>query len=299
VALPAFAALLSGPDQVELAVTAPPAPAGRGRVLKPTPVAERARAIGIPLMETPRVNAPETVAAIAALKPDLLVVSAFRGRLGAELLALGQAPPINVHPSLLPRHRGPAPVNWTILSGDVKAGVSVIALAPALDEGPILAQAERPLTPGQGAGDLEAILASDGAKLLADVIEALKAKTLNPRPQDSRLATQGRRLSKADGHLNLASEAKTLANAINGLDPWPGARVLFKERPLRLFGAIAKPGAAAPGEILGLEGESLVVGASDGLLAVAAVQPEGRNRMTGSDFYRGYRPALLDSFLAA
>ncbi|MDR2421890.1 MAG: methionyl-tRNA formyltransferase [Deltaproteobacteria bacterium] len=299
VALPALAALMGGPDQVTLVVTAPPAPAGRGRLLRPTVVAEQARAAGIPIMETSRVNSPETVAAIESLKPDLLVVSAFRWLLGPELLSLGQFKPINIHPSLLPLHRGPAPVNWTILNGDAKAGVSVMAMVQGLDEGPILGQVERDLIPGQGAGDLEALLAQDGAKLLMSVIEELKNRTQNPRPQDNELATWGRRLTKADGRLDLNKPAKELANEINGLDPWPGARALFKDKPLRLFEAIASPGEAKPGQVLGLEGSRLVIGAGRDLLIVAQCQPEGRNRMTGSDFFHGYRPAVLGSFLAA
>ncbi|MDR2140579.1 MAG: methionyl-tRNA formyltransferase [Deltaproteobacteria bacterium] len=298
VALPALAALMGGPDQVTLVVTTPPAPAGRGRGLRPTVVAEQARLAGIPLMETARVNTPETVAALEALRPDLLVVSAFRGLLGPELLALGQCPPINIHPSLLPRHRGPAPVNWTLLTGDPKAGVTVMAMVPAMDEGPILAQAERPITPGQGAGELEALLAQDGAKLLMTVIEGVKSKSLTPIPQNPAQATVGRRLTKADGRLDLTKNASELANRVNGLDPWPGAQVLFKDKPLRLFGAIAQPGEGAPGQILGLAGSRLLIGTGQGILNVAQCQPEGRNRMTGSDFLHGYRPSKLENFPA-
>jgi methionyl-tRNA formyltransferase len=294
--LPALAALMGGPDQVTLAVTAPPAPAGRGRLLRPTVVAEQARAAGIPLLETSRINSPEVIASISSLKPDLLVVTAFRGMLGPELLTLGQHPPLNIHPSLLPRHRGPAPASWTILSGDQKAGVSVIFLTPKMDEGPVLGQSERPVEVGQGAGRLEALLAQDGARLLMKVMEELKTKVHKPVPQDSRLATWGRRLSKQDGRLNLTRSAAQLANDINGFDPWPGARALFKGRAIRFFGARPVPGPADPGRILGLEGSSLLLGTGEDVLSITQCQPEGRNRMTGSDFFHGYRPAVLESY---
>jgi methionyl-tRNA formyltransferase len=261
-------------------------------------VAEQTRAAGIPLMETSKINSPEAISAISSLKPDLLVVSAFRGLLGPELLAIGQTPPINIHPSLLPRHRGAAPVNWTILDGDDKAGVSIISLTSRVDEGPVLAQAERALTPGQGAGELEALLAQDGAKLMATVIEDLKNKAITPKPQDPARATLGRRLTKMDGALNLAKPAAKLVNVINGLDPWPGARVLFKDKPLRLFGALVKSGESEPGKIMGLEGSRLLIGAGRGILSVAQCQPEGRNRMSGSDFFHGYRPTILTSVSA-
>jgi methionyl-tRNA formyltransferase len=297
VALPAMAALMGGPDQVTLVVTTPPAPAGRGRLLKPTLVAEQARAAGIPLLETVRINAPEVISSISALRPDLLVVTAFRGFLGPELLALGQHAPINIHPSLLPRHRGPAPVNWTILSGDKKAGVSIISLSSEMDEGAVLAQTEREILPGYGAGYLEHHLAQDGAKLLMTVIEELKTKTHKPQPQDSRLATWGRRLSKEDGKLNLNKSAALLAHEINGFDPWPGARALFKGKSLRLFGATVIPGPADPGKIIGLEASQILIGTGQDTLVINQCQPEGRNRMTGSDFFHGYRPVVLDSFL--
>jgi methionyl-tRNA formyltransferase len=259
-------------------------------------MAEHARVAGVPLIETAKINGPETISAITALKPDLLVVSAFRGFLGPELLTLGQVPPINIHPSLLPRHRGPAPVNWTILSGDDQAGVSIISLSPAIDEGPILSQATRALTPGQGAGDLEVLLAQDGAKLLITTIEGLKNKTLSPKPQDKNLATLGRLLTKSDGQLTLKKSAKELANEINGFDPWPGARVLFKDKSLRLFEAVAQSGQSSPGQIVGLDGTRLLIGTGRDILSVAQCQPEGRNRMTGSDFYHGYRPSILGSY---
>jgi methionyl-tRNA formyltransferase len=258
-------------------------------------VAEQARAAGIPLMETNRINSPEVVSSLTSLKPDLLVVAAFRGFLGPELLTLGQNPPINIHPSLLPRHRGPAPVNWTILAGDQKAGVSVISLSPEMDEGPILAQAEREIMPGQGAGQLENLLAQDGAKLMMTVIEELKNKTHNPLIQDSRLATRGRLLTKADGRLDLTKKASQLANEINGYDPWPGARALFKGKALRLFGAKSIPGPPDPGKILGLDGSQILLGTGQDILVIAQCQPEGRNRMTGSDFFHGYRPTVLES----
>ncbi|MDR1657089.1 MAG: methionyl-tRNA formyltransferase [Deltaproteobacteria bacterium] len=296
VALPALAALMGGPDQVTLVVTTPPAPAGRGRLLRPTVVAEQTRAAGVPLMETSKINSPEAVAAIESLKPDLIVVSAFRGILGPNLLALGQHPPINVHPSLLPKHRGPAPVNWTILHGDDKAGVSIISMVSKIDAGPVLAQAERALIPGQGAGELETYLAHDGAKLLIQVIEDLKNKTVNPLPQNPDLVTHGRRLTKADGLMDLSKPAAKLINEINGLDPWPGARVTFKDKPLRLFGALTQPGEPNPGQIIGLDGGRLLIGTGQDVLSVAQCQPEGRNRMTGSDFFHGYRPTVLKWF---
>jgi methionyl-tRNA formyltransferase len=258
-------------------------------------VAEQARLAGVPLLETVKMNSPEIQAVIAAQKPDLLVVSAFRGFLGPELLAMGQVAPVNIHPSLLPRHRGPAPVNWTMLEGDPKAGVSIISLTPEMDAGPVLAQVSKDLTPGQGAGELEAILAQEGAKLLLEVIEGLKNKTIEPKVQDPHLVTIGRRLVKADGRLVLNKPAWELANQINGLDPWPGAMVLFRNKPLKLFGAIPRAGEGTPGQILGLEDGRLILGTGDGVLVVPQCQPEGRNRMSGSDFFHGYRPKVLTS----
>jgi methionyl-tRNA formyltransferase len=295
-ALPALAALLGGGDELALVISAPPAPAGRGRALAPTLVSAAAREAGLPVLETAKVNSPEALEAIGRARPDLLCVAAFRGFLGARLLATGAAPPLNIHPSLLPRHRGPAPVNWTLIRGDAKCGVSVCQMGRRMDAGPVVAQAERPVPEGLPAGRLEDELAVEGAALLLAAIGRLKAGTLAPVEQDEALATVNPLMAKGDGLLDFARPAFEVARRINGVDPWPGAQARGGGRSFKLFEALAAAGEGRPGQILGPAppaGERsagrLLIACGQGAVAVSGLQPEGKSRLTAAEFSRGYR----------
>ncbi|MDR1545384.1 MAG: methionyl-tRNA formyltransferase [Deltaproteobacteria bacterium] len=290
-ALPTFRRLLAGPDQVVLAVTSPPARSGRGQALKPTPLALAAREAGVPTLETTDIHDADHIEAVELVRPDLLAVAAYRGFLGERLLSLGCTPPLNVHPSLLPRHRGPAPVNWTLIAGDKEFGVSICFTELKIDSGAVLAQRARPTPEGLGAGALEAILAEDGAELLLQVVADIKRDLHCPTPQDESLANMNRLMRKADGRLDFARPAVELARLVNGVDPWPGAQALAGDKPVKFFGAWSGPGGegAEPGAALGLDDEGrLKIAAGQGLLLIREIQPPGRSRLSAADFLRGY-----------
>jgi methionyl-tRNA formyltransferase len=290
-AVPALEALASGPERLAAVVAPPPAPAGRGRALKPAATALRARELGLKVLEEPKPNSAPFVEALKALKPDLAVVCAYGSLLKDGLLNLCPVPPLNIHPSLLPRHRGPAPVNWALIAGDSETGVSVIHLDRGMDEGPVLAQARVPVAPGRPAWELEAELSRLGAELLAETVALLKAGRARPRPQDGSGATVNRLLAKADGDMDFGRAAWELAGIVNGCDPWPGARCRLGGKTVKLFGARPLAGAAEPGIALPLDPEGrLPIGTGDGLLAVSEFQPEGRKRLPAAEFARGYRP---------
>ncbi|MDR3154688.1 MAG: methionyl-tRNA formyltransferase, partial [Deltaproteobacteria bacterium] len=181
-AVPALEALAAGPDRLVLAVAPPPAPAGRGRGLRPAATAARARELGVPVAEEPRPNSEAFVGRLRELAPDLAVVCAYGSLLKDGLLGLCPVPPLNIHPSLLPRHRGPAPVSWAVIGGDSETGVSVMYLDRGMDEGPILAQERVPIRPGVPAGELEGSLALLGASLLMEAIGAVKEGRAVPMP---------------------------------------------------------------------------------------------------------------------
>ena len=296
--VPALKALAAGPDDVVLAVTPPPARSGRGLKESPSPVALAAGELKLTVLEAKKLNNSETIESIKEARPDLLVVAAFGGFLPETLLKLCPVPPLNIHPSLLPRHRGPAPVSWTLIHGDRKVGVSIIFLEKEMDAGPVLHQRFYDLqTPGS-AGDWEARLAVDGAEDLLLVIERLKQGQVQPLPQAAGLATVNPRLRKSDGRLNFSLKAEKLAGLINGVDPWPGAQATLGGKTVKLFLAEAVEGdvQAEPGTVLGLDDKSrLLLASGDGLLAVAELQPEGKKRMNAADFLRGYKPEKLGS----
>jgi len=295
--LPALQALHDGPDQVVLVVAPPPAPCGRGCKLRPAPLAKAATEMDLPLFEAKSVKNPAAVAAIAAAQPDLLVVAAYGGFLPPELLNFCPYPPLNIHPSLLPRHRGAAPVSWALIKGDREIGVSIIFLGEKMDAGPILSQRAFPADEPLSAGVWEERLARAGAEEMMKAIEGLKKGRGQARPQDEALASTNRLLRKDDGRVDFQRPAAELAGLINGVDPWPGARAPFQGKNLKLFGAALsgeKTGAPA-GEVLGLdEGGRLKVACGDGgVVLLAEVQPDCKKRMAAADFICGYRPERL------
>jgi methionyl-tRNA formyltransferase len=298
-ARPTLEALARGPDEVVLVVAPPPAPAGRGRRLKPCPVAEAAGNLGLDLWPARSVRSPETLRAVAACRPDLLVVAAFGGFLTSELLGLAPWPPLNLHPSLLPRHRGPAPVNWSLIHGDREMGVSVIFLEAAMDAGPILRQRAWPVTGPESAEVWENRLAEAGAEELLAAVAELKSGRVMARPQEPALVTINPLLRKADGRVEFSRPASALAGLINGADPWPGAVAALGNRALKIFGAAPAVGhrpPVEPGRVLGLDEHGrLLVAAGQGVLALAEFQLEGKKRLSAAEFNRGYRPEFLES----
>lgn len=295
--LPALEALYNGPDEIVLVVSPPPAPAGRGRKLTPSPVSARAEELGLDRLETKSVKAPDIIEQIRDKKPDLLVVAAFGGFLPKELLEMCPFPPLNIHPSLLPRHRGAAPINWGLISCDQELGVSIIFLEEEMDAGPILSQqafaADCTL---DSAGTWEARLARAGAEDLLKVIISLKNGTAVPCPQDDDVCTINPLLCKNDGRIDFSRPAQALAGQINGVDPWPGAQSLFQGKSLKVFGASfsPEPPNSEPGQVLGLDEEGrLKVATGEGTLFLKELQPEGKKKMSAADFSRGYKPERL------
>lgn len=289
-ALASLQALLNGPDKIVLTVTTPSAKAGRGQVLTASPVALFAAERKIPFIETNAVNGNESMEMIERAHPEILVVVAFRGFLGQRLLSMGYTPPINVHPSLLPRHRGPAPISWTLIKGDPFCGVTVTFCDLKIDSGAILAQKHMPTPEGVSAGELETIFADIGADLLVKVMDQIRNDSLSPALQDESSATMNRLLTKADGLVDFERPAEELARLINGVNPWPGAQARFNQKIVKFYGAKSLPGAGRPGEILGLTDDGwLKIGTAQDLLAVEQVQPEGKAKIKSADFLRGYR----------
>ena len=296
--VPALKALADGPDTLVLAVTPPPARSGRGLKLSDSPPAALAKELGLPILEAKSLKQEETIAAIRAAQPDLLVVAAYGGFLPAALLHLCPFPPLNVHPSLLPRHRGPAPVSWSIVQGDKQVGVSIIFLEKEMDAGPILRQRAWDYQEPASAGEWEARLAVEGAADLLLAINELKIGLAAPVPQVSALATVNPLLRKADGLVDFQRPAAELAALINGLDPWPGSRTTLESKFLKLYRAVALPhentADHVPGDVLGVDSDrGLLVVTGQGLLAISEFQPEGKKRMAFADFWRGYRPKHL------
>jgi len=295
-AVPHLAALAGSEDQVLLVITQPDRPKGRGRRPSPPPVKVLAEALGLTVWQPESIKTPEVINRIKELTPDLLVVVAFGAILPPDLLQLPRIGPLNVHPSLLPAYRGPAPINWAILNGETETGVTTMFMDRGMDTGPLLLSRRTAIAPDETAGQLHDRLAGLGADLLLETIAGLKAGTVTPRPQPSAGVTLAPFLKKADGLMDWTGSAEELARQVRGLDPWPGAYTTFKGKTLKVFGGRPGPGRGRPGQILTVDQGLLHVAAGQGSLALAELQLEGKRRLSAPEFWRGQRLSQADFF---
>ena len=280
-------------------VTAPARPSGRSGTVTPTPIAQEARFLGVgPILTPERLRDPAASVDILALGADLVVLADY-GRIVPELLLDFRHGALNLHPSLLPRHRGAAPIQATILAGDRETGVSIIRMDRGVDTGPIVASERVPLTGHETAPELESRLAALAADLLARTVEPWIRGELVARPQDEAAATLTRPLQRADGRLDPHRPAVELERAIRAYLPWPGT---YLETGLmgRLIvrSGIAGPSASSdePGRLVA-EGDGLALTTSDGRLLLGQVQLEGRRAMDASTLRRG-APSLVGTAVA-
>ncbi len=288
--VPSLEALAESPHQVELVLTREPKPAGRGSRLTPTPVADSARALGLPLGEVPSVVRDEGLERLRGAAPEALVVVAYGEILPAEVLELPTRMPVNLHFSLLPELRGAAPVQHAILRGLVATGVTTIRMDEGMDTGPILLQAEEAILDDDDAGSLGGRLAARGATLLVETVSRLESGDLAERPQDSSGATMAPKLGKADRDLDWSEPAGAVVRRVRALAPEPGATARYRDKVLKVFRAHPVEGSGPPGEVALVSNDGLAVAAGEGLVALDEVAPEGRPRMSGGEFVRGYRP---------
>lgn len=279
-----------------LVISAPDRPAGRGLRTRPAPVAVEARALGLPLVTPARLRSDEGRAAIREFAPDGLLLVAYGHLVPDDLLAVGKRPPLNVHPSLLPRHRGADPVAGAILAGDPFSGVTVIVMTAELDAGPMVAQWAVPLSGREQAPELEARLAELAADRVPAVLESWAAGALEARSQDPEQVTMVRAFRRDDGLIDWSHSAETIDRQVRALQPWPGTWTMLGERRLHVRRAHpdageVDAGGASPGTLL--PGEPIRVACGSGVLVLDEVQPEGRGVMAADAWRRGLHPAAV------
>jgi len=302
-AVPMFEALRGMPHDIVAVVTRPDhAPPGR-RPPK-NPMREAAVAAGIDILDPERVNETTVVASLAAFQPDLFVVCDYGQILSRELLAVPPLGGINLHGSLLPRHRGAAPVQWTIREGDALAGVSVIHMTPALDAGNVIVARATPVGARETSAELEPRLAALGAGAVVEAVERLEAAVAATGTatgigvlQEAAKATRAPRLAKADGIVDWSLPAVRIERLRRALEPWPRLTTFFARgdgQPQRLVledvEVVPMEGfpAAAAGTVLEAAGDRIVVACGEGTaVAITRLVPEGRRSMSAADFLRG------------
>lgn len=294
-ALPSLEGLLAGSHEVAAVVTSPDKPQGRGLKLQAMPVKRRAQAAGLTVLQPESLSDPAFLARLRNLAPDALVVVAFR-ILPREMLALPRRGCFNVHPSLLPRGRGPAPIRWTLIRGETETGVTIIHLSEVIDGGAILAQERTAVGDNEDFGSLHDRLAQIGARLLMNVLTRVeKEAPPEPMEQDGSQVTRAPKLKPDDYRIDWTMSARDIRNRIRAFSPQPGAAARMNGRIFKILaaGEIAEKIALRCGELRRAGEEELLVGTGDGALRLNVVQPEGKRAMTASEFLRG-RPALPD-----
>jgi methionyl-tRNA formyltransferase len=295
-ATPTFRRLLDGGYSVSLLVTQPDRPQGRHQELTPAAIKVLAVDRGVAVFQPESINTPESIARVAALQPDLLVVAAYGQILSDDLLRVPHLGGVNLHASLLPKYRGAAPINWAIYHGEAATGVTVIQMTPHVDAGAILLQAETAIGPDETAGELEVRLAELGAPLVSSAIDTLAAGSITGRPQVRSQATRAPKLKKEHGLIDWSRPAVAVANQIRAMQPWPmpytflyrpdGAIRLTIERARPDF-RLARPPDRPVGSAAVVEAGRMLVWASDVAVNIEQLRPAGKRSMSAAEFLRG------------
>lgn len=285
-AVPTLNALIAAGYPLVGVVTQPDRPAGRGRAVQPSPVKQAALARNIPVFTPKSLKKPEAAAFLVDLQPDLIVVAAFGMILRPHVLDLPRYGCINVHASLLPRHRGAAPISAAILLGDAETGVTIMVMDEGLDTGDMLSKRSLPIRPDDTTGTLTERLAEIGGDLLVKTLAGYLAGTLKPMPQTDFGATYAPMLKKEDGLLNFHRPADFLARKVRAMLPWPGAYCYRDGQVLKIITATAIPGDEPEGEVVRV-GKAIAVGAGHGLLRLDEIQPSGKKPMPATAYANG------------
>ncbi len=297
-AVPSLRRLLDDGHEVVAVWTQPDKPSGRGNKVTVPPVKLAAQLLGLPVYQPAKIKNDEASALFASHNADLAVVVAYGRILPAALLRAPRRGCVNVHFSLLPLYRGAAPVNWAIVNGEEKTGVTTMFIEEELDAGPLLLQRETPIGDNETAPALMMRLADTGADLLGETLKQFD--TITPRPQRKHESTFAPMLTKEDGLIDWTRNAVTIERAIRGFQPWPSAYTLDKS--LRLIIWQATPVAVSeasnvPGEVIAAHGDELVIACGDQTaLRLLEVQPEAKRRMPVRDFLNGTHLKIGDKF---
>ncbi len=280
-AVPTLRHLVKAGHEISLVVTQPDRPAGRGLRTTGSAVKAAATELGLPLYQPERIKEPDALDRIRQVGADLHVVVAYGQILRPALLTIPPMGTLNVHASLLPRHRGAAPIAWAILAGDLETGVTIMQMDEGVDTGPILSRAVVPIAPNETVRSLEPRLAERGAALLVEAIEAIQSGAIEPVPQPGEGATYARRLTSEDGKLDPQTmSAIDIDRHVRALTPQPGCWITVRGASVKvLAGHLAKGGTS----------DSLAVETVDGSYVVDEVQPAGGRPMSGAAWARGRR----------
>ncbi len=286
--------------EVCLVVSRPDRPSGRHLRLAVPEVVEAARRLGLPLLQPDKIGTDDFHHRLGSARADAAVVVAYGKIIPGRLLKATRRGFVNLHPSLLPRHRGPSPIQWAIVSGDRQTGVTTMLLDAGMDTGPILLQRTTPIGPRERAGELEQRLAVMGAELMVETLAAMAAGTVTPRPQEVSEATVTPKLDRKMARIDWAAPAAQLEWRSRGLDPWPGLFATFRGSRVKILSLETGPeipGEEPPGTVLAASGAGIAVRCGEGgAVLLTELQREGKRRLPADAFIIGERVARGERF---
>lgn len=291
-AVPPLRALHEAGYAVSMVVTQPDRPKGRGRALAPPPVKVAAMQMGFDILQPETVRDLTVIEQIKAVAPDFLVVVAFGQILPLAVLQIPKVGPINVHASLLPRYRGPAPIQWAMLRGETETGITTILMDSGVDTGDMLLSAHTTIQSDETADMLHYRLAHLGAQVLVQTLSQMDQGKIFPHAQKHDQATYAPMLQKYDGRINWQQTIAQLDRFVRAMTTWPGAFCFWEDKRLKIIKAHPIPGLqepVAPGSIVERFPDELCVAAQDGLLIIEEIQNQSGKRMPAKDFLRGNR----------
>ncbi len=300
-AIPILSSLVSKEVEILSVYTRPDKPRGRGNQASATPIKYYALEQGLPVFEPRSLkNNTQIFSDIARQRPDLIVVAAYGLFLPKKILALPHMGAINVHPSLLPKYRGPTPIPSAILNGDLTTGVSIIQLTKEMDAGPILAQEETEIHTNDTSATLTVRLFDIGAKLLLNLLPLLSSGEVEPKPQDPALVSITGLLSRTDAEIDWSRSADYIARRVRAFDPWPGCFTQWNGKRLKIIDVskvdIDYPHTFTPGHVIGLENKCIGIGTNNGILVINKLQIEGKRPLKAAEFLQGH-PHFIGSVL--
>jgi methionyl-tRNA formyltransferase len=298
-AVPSLRNLIAQPDfRVEAVITQPDRPRGRGEEVSGSPVKAVAIESSIQVYQPEKIKAEPPCEFLRQLAPDVVVIIAYGQIISQRLLDIPRLGWVNVHASLLPKYRGAAPINWAIVNGETRTGITTMQVNAGLDTGPILLKCETHIGPDETAPEIATRLSEMGAPLIVETLRRLDGGEITPQLQDDSKATLAPLLKKEDGRIDWSLPGQAIYNRIRGLQPWPGAFTTFRGKTCHLWG---RPIAdckveAPPGDILIESREPVIACGSGTLLKLEFIQLEGRKRITAREFASGVRLSSTDHF---
>ncbi len=288
-AVPTLESLYNEGHNILLVVTQKDRPKGRGKKLLPTPVKEKALELNLEVYQPEYINSDESISKIKVLNPDCIIVAAYGQILKKDILNIPKYGCINVHASLLPKYRGAAPINWAIIEGEEKTGITIMEMDEGLDTGDILKSRAIPIEECDDSQTIHDKLSVLGGQLIIETLEDLKNGNIVKIPQDDSLATYAPMLSKEIGKIDWNDNGERIINLIRGLKPWPSAYMIYKDENVKIHKAkkIEKFSDADNGVVVKVSDEGIFVNCSDSCIVIEVLQFPGKRKLRVSEYLKG------------